>query len=728
MEIRIIQDLKGFKESCNEFKIRIKEEKSQEIVDQMINFIEENARCSKGHYRKARNTFTYLQGFFEGPFVKKTDILKKIAEAKNSIESFKINKIQVKQIKLSEVREDKKSADFTFFCQDGEVKGHLCILRRLPVFKDLSENWENDFSNKKSFLLPQFSTQSVDLLLDLIYGSPLPEISTELLIIIYCLADFFQLNAIKEALKISFDDRLKKDPNDVVNALIFTYENIKGFSTDSIEDGLHAEMMSTLPFLSIVQEKCQDKIIVQSLSRENILKIAQYLQDLVRRYELLFDLKFEYLLSEKIPIELLIKMYCLSDFFQLDASKEILTITLQDHWKRDPSSMVDAIIFTYENIKGFSTVSKEQEHDPSQIVSTLPFLSVLEEQCHDVSLWLSLPKQKALEIARYLLLGKQKDRFTHYSVSICYDWGIGVEKDNKKAKLPSLKSLAIEQALSLASREGYAPAQYLLAHREQEDEKKIELLKLACTQGYAPAQAELGLYYMKGTHPVEQDKGQGFKLFTLASKQGSVLAQINLGTCYRFGDGVEKDLKQAFELFELASRQGSGIAQYFLGELYSDKGAREKALELFTLASDRGYAPAQYMLGECYKKQRNEAEAIKFYKLASAQGHVPALEEIARIGENCENSGKIDMAIEFYELASDLNQAQDGLYRLGQLYEKGGEIEYVKVKVKKDLEKAKALYTLASEKGHVQAQENLKNLISKINKKKSKGKKRFYLF
>ena len=64
-----------------------------------------------------------------------------------------------------------------------------------------------------------------------------------------------------------------------------------------------------------------------------------------------------------------------------------------------------------------------------------------------------------------------------------------------------------------------------------------------------------------------KDAKEAVRLFRLAADQGHTLAQYNLGTCYKQGEGVVKDAKEAVRLFRLAADQGHILAQHNLGYL-----------------------------------------------------------------------------------------------------------------------------------------------------------------
>src|SRR5437879_5185004 len=104
---------------------------------------------------------------------------------------------------------------------------------------------------------------------------------------------------------------------------------------------------------------------------------------------------------------------------------------------------------------------------------------------------------------------EQGDASVQYNLAVCYDNGVGVEKDKPKA---------------------------------------VELYKKAAEQGHLDAQCNLGVCYQYGTG-VEKDEQKAVELYQKVADQGHAQAQHNLGRCYKNETGVEKDEQKAVELY-----------------------------------------------------------------------------------------------------------------------------------------------------------------------------------
>jgi hypothetical protein len=64
------------------------------------------------------------------------------------------------------------------------------------------------------------------------------------------------------------------------------------------------------------------------------------------------------------------------------------------------------------------------------------------------------------------------------------------------------------------------------------------------------------------------------------------MAQTELGTLYRNGEGVPKDEMKAFDLYLAASRQGNPYAQFELAEMYElGVGVNSNIVDAFAWAS-----------------------------------------------------------------------------------------------------------------------------------------------
>ena len=106
---------------------------------------------------------------------------------------------------------------------------------------------------------------------------------------------------------------------------------------------------------------------------------------------------------------------------------------------------------------------------------------------------------------------------SQYTLGKLYDYGLGVERDRRKAS---------------------------------------ELFLTAGRQGFARAQYNLGKLYRDGRGGLEANLGEAVAWFRKAAMQGHAKAQEHLATRYARGEGVARDDVAALAWLNLAAAQG----------------------------------------------------------------------------------------------------------------------------------------------------------------------------
>ena len=127
-------------------------------------------------------------------------------------------------------------------------------------------------------------------------------------------------------------------------------------------------------------------------------------------------------------------------------------------------------------------------------------------------------------VASYLKLAEQGDKFAQFNLADCYNHGKGISKDKAKA---------------------------------------VYWFRKSADQGFAVAQLYLGVCYCFG-YGVAEDKAKAFYWYAKAAGQGDADAQYNLAVCYHNGEGVAKDKAKAVYWFRKAAEQGIEEAKQFL--------------------------------------------------------------------------------------------------------------------------------------------------------------------
>lgn len=139
-----------------------------------------------------------------------------------------------------------------------------------------------------------------------------------------------------------------------------------------------------------------------------------------------------------------------------------------------------------------------------------------------------------------------------------------------------------------------------------------------------------GLDYDFGRNGKIKDKVKAVYYYTKAAECGNALAQLNLGVCYEYGDGIRKNHKKAVALYVAASEQGNAMAQCNLGYCYFNGVGVEKnavkAVLWYKKAADGGNVRAMNNLGYCYENGAgvmcDKRRAFEMYKKAADGGDV----------------------------------------------------------------------------------------------------------
>ena len=271
-----------------------------------------------------------------------------------------------------------------------------------------------------------------------------------------------------------------------------------------------------------------------------------------------------------------------------------------------------------------------------------------------------------------------------YYMGHCYEFGLGVEKDEVKA---------------------------------------FEWYSKAANNGDAEGQCSLGVCYELGKG-VETNSREAFKWYKKSAGNGNAMGQCCLGAMYEYGTGTEVDLEEAFRWYEMAANNNDELGQYYLGCMYEyGKGTRKdpkKALEWYKKSAENGYACAQYCLGLCYEygqgTEKDRESAIRWYKTAAENGDKDAQKRLGLLEDSTKNDdiddddveemSSIDEAMQAFEnkhwamgmvLAEKTDLADARIqYYMGYCYENG-------LGTGKDYDKAKMWYAKAGEQGHEEA-------------------------
>ena len=96
--------------------------------------------------------------------------------------------------------------------------------------------------------------------------------------------------------------------------------------------------------------------------------------------------------------------------------------------------------------------------------------------------------------------------------------------------------------------------------------RDLSALKKAANQGDADAQSELGSKYRFG-EGVKRDDYEAFQWYAKAAIQGHMFAQFYLGVMYATGQGIQKDRNKAIVLLQNAVEHGIPNAEQALQQV-----------------------------------------------------------------------------------------------------------------------------------------------------------------
>lgn len=295
-------------------------------------------------------------------------------------------------------------------------------------------------------------------------------------------------------------------------------------------------------------------------------------------------------------------------------------------------------------------------------------------------------------------------KFYQYIAGLCYEQGVGIEKNDE---------LAVKY-YQMSADQGYAAALsnlgYCYKHGQGVKEDRYEAVRLyglGADQNHATSLNNLGYCYQHG-YGVQKDLQEAVRLYKRSADQGHSTAQNNLGYCYQYGQGCEKNLAEAVRLYELSASQGCSFGQNSLGHCYKrGHGVPKdysKAVYYYRLSAEQGHATAQNNLGYCYQYGQgvdvNYGEAVRWYKLSVEQGQASAENNLGFCYQ-CGIGVKKDLpeAVRLYKSSSEKGYAV-AMYNLGLCYLNG-------MGVSTDAEKAVQLIRSSAEQGHTAGQVKL---------------------
>ena len=177
------------------------------------------------------------------------------------------------------------------------------------------------------------------------------------------------------------------------------------------------------------------------------------------------------------------------------------------------------------------------------------------------------------------------------------------------------------------------------AYKAKDYAKAMKYYLYAAEKNNDVAQCQIGTMYRNG-EGVTQDNSIAMKWYLKSAEQGNVLAQFCLGAMYYIGQGVTKDYAEAFKWYYKSAEQGNVLAQFCLGAMYYiGQGVAKDYAEAFKWyhkAAEQGKDSAMWSVALCYEDgtgvEKNIDKAVYWYKKGAEKGETNCKEALTRLG------------------------------------------------------------------------------------------------
>ncbi|MDF2578231.1 MAG: hypothetical protein K0S74_1715 [Chlamydiales bacterium] len=135
-----------------------------------------------------------------------------------------------------------------------------------------------------------------------------------------------------------------------------------------------------------------------------------------------------------------------------------------------------------------------------------------------------IEEEAHLAVCLFTELASKGNRFAIYNLGNCYEFGLGIDTDKKKANDLYIK----------ASKIGFAPADYML-----------------------------GVIYDKGNSYIRDNSHKAFSFYFAAAQNNHLPSLYNVAACYFEGIGCPTDVEQAFKWYQRAKKiQGLQVDEF----------------------------------------------------------------------------------------------------------------------------------------------------------------------
>ncbi len=322
----------------------------------------------------------------------------------------------------------------------------------------------------------------------------------------------------------------------------------------------------------------------------------------------------------------------------------------------------------------------------------------------------------------WALANEKNDAQAQCDVGTCYFNGNGVKKDLSSA-LKWFRKAAAQGNLEGIVR--VADCQFYGYGIDTNQAEAIQTYVKAAEQGQPHALFRLGECYEYGTgveqnlttaaswykKAVEQKYNpamEALKKITRVSncwdkavRDNDPAAQLELGKCYWFGDGIPKNQITAFTWFKKSGQQGNGEALHALGICYENGQGTDKnlanAIKFYNESAKKEYIPAVFTLAQKYQQgigvSQNLTTAYELYTRAASAKYKNADEMADQLRE----------IAKYWSPAIIKGEAQ-AQYMLSKCYNSGNGVQ-------RDTQKAREFLEKSAQQNYAAAQFDLAQLL-----------------
>jgi len=431
------------------------------------------------------------------------------------------------------------SLNCVIHCKDQELRyAHSAVLSKRPdtEYFTAALKWkEIDSKERQEFVLnfENFSSATVDLLLDWLYLGRLPVFNANELIKLYLLADEVQMGDLKTQCKKELQRAICLD-HSLIYTLMIDYWH---------QGDIHPVLVDF--FFNLLPDFCN--LQYGFAFPEKRLELAEVLEKMSVESDHRYALVISFLKNPVFPDKILQEKFG-------DKWHEILIKTAE----QDFLFSIKLLLYRLEvdNNVALEYATK------AAAKNSLSGLTMLGNANCDLN-----NKQKAVDC--FSEASKMGYAAALNCLAFCYYEGIGVKEDQKRARemwlraaesgsIGALTHLAtiskdrtyLYKAAALGGIDACKQLAKLLS-QEGNEKEAIQYFNLAIDLGSINTIRMLGNHYFNKRNCIE-----AVKQYQLGIEEGDKGSIYNLAICYFFGDGVPHDRNRAIELFRQAAEMG----------------------------------------------------------------------------------------------------------------------------------------------------------------------------